>query len=232
MGYCVSLDQRDQLERLLDEHVDDGQREAVEDHVEGCLICQRTLEELAAAQEEAPARRQPPPYLSYKEKRHEGFSSGQGRSRKWSRNIRSQQNGPRWGFDRRVRRLRCRQPCRVAGFKLASGEVAAGSAMADLIPVSQSLSYCGLCRRCRRQPDPRGGEQRVVEQPLRGRPGGSGPEREREDLRVRGHRGAHHLLRRPGDGDGARRRPSPPRRGLLSAPTEISWRSAATRRTR
>ena len=53
MGSCVCLDQADRLERLLDEHLDDGQREAVEDHVEGCLICQRTLEELAAAREES-----------------------------------------------------------------------------------------------------------------------------------------------------------------------------------
>ena len=56
MDPCVSPGQ---LELLLDEHLDDRQREPVEDHVERCLICQQTLEELAAARDGAPARRHP-----------------------------------------------------------------------------------------------------------------------------------------------------------------------------
>ncbi len=43
----------DQLDRLLDEQLDDRQYEAVEDHVEGCAVCQCTLDGLMVARNEA-----------------------------------------------------------------------------------------------------------------------------------------------------------------------------------
>ena len=43
----------DQLDRLLDEQLDDRQYEAVEDHVEGCAVCQRRLEGLMVVRTEA-----------------------------------------------------------------------------------------------------------------------------------------------------------------------------------
>ena len=47
MGPCMSFDE---LECLLEEHLDHRQQQAAEDHVEGCVSCQQTLEELAVAQ--------------------------------------------------------------------------------------------------------------------------------------------------------------------------------------
>ncbi|HKI16579.1 MAG TPA: tetratricopeptide repeat protein, partial [Isosphaeraceae bacterium] len=49
----------DQLERLLNEQLDDRQVLAVEDHVEGCTTCQQRLTELAAVWNEAPAKARP-----------------------------------------------------------------------------------------------------------------------------------------------------------------------------
>ena len=53
MDPCLSSEQ---LECLLDEHLDDRQQQAVEDHVEGCATCQQTLEELAVARNDARVR--------------------------------------------------------------------------------------------------------------------------------------------------------------------------------
>jgi anti-sigma factor RsiW len=53
MDLCVSLDQ---MERLLDERLDERQHQAVEDHVEGCRNCQQRLEEFAVARNEARSR--------------------------------------------------------------------------------------------------------------------------------------------------------------------------------
>ena len=53
MGPCLSVEQ---LECLLDERLDDLQQQAAEDHVEACVSCQRTLEELAVAQNVARIR--------------------------------------------------------------------------------------------------------------------------------------------------------------------------------
>jgi serine/threonine protein kinase len=53
MNFCTSLDD---LERLLDERLDDLQRISVEDHVEGCLTCQQRLEEISCARNETRAR--------------------------------------------------------------------------------------------------------------------------------------------------------------------------------
>ncbi len=47
MGPCMS---RERLECLLDQHSNDQEQQAAEDHVEGCMNCQQTLEELAVAQ--------------------------------------------------------------------------------------------------------------------------------------------------------------------------------------
>jgi serine/threonine protein kinase len=58
MDACVFSDQ---LERLLDEQLDDRQQEAVEDHVEECPTCQQRLEELAVAREETRAPVHPSP---------------------------------------------------------------------------------------------------------------------------------------------------------------------------
>ena len=41
----------DQLERLLDEQLDERQQVTVEDHVEGCPTCQQRLEELTLVAE-------------------------------------------------------------------------------------------------------------------------------------------------------------------------------------
>ena len=53
MGPCMSFDE---LECLLDQHLDDQEQQAAEDHVEGCVNCQQTLEELAVAQNVAGIR--------------------------------------------------------------------------------------------------------------------------------------------------------------------------------
>ncbi len=58
MDSCVSADQ---LERLLDEQLDDRQREAVFEHVERCTTCQQRLEELAAVWNEVLAKARPTP---------------------------------------------------------------------------------------------------------------------------------------------------------------------------
>jgi Protein kinase domain len=58
MGPCASVDQ---LERLLDERLDDRQQVAVEDHVEGCSACRQALEELAVARDEVQGRKPPAP---------------------------------------------------------------------------------------------------------------------------------------------------------------------------
>jgi len=58
MDSCVS---GDQLERLLDEQLDDRQWEAVSSHVERCTTCQRRLEELAAVWNQVPANAHPTP---------------------------------------------------------------------------------------------------------------------------------------------------------------------------
>src|SRR5438034_11545194 len=50
MVSCVPIDQ---LERLLDEQLDEREQEAVADHVEECSSCQRRLEELADARDAA-----------------------------------------------------------------------------------------------------------------------------------------------------------------------------------
>ncbi len=53
MDPCMSCEQ---LECLLAEHLDERQQQAAEDHVEGCVNCQQTLEELAVAQNVARIR--------------------------------------------------------------------------------------------------------------------------------------------------------------------------------
>ena len=59
MNYCP---RRDQLERLLAEDLPAAERDAVEDHVEECPLCQRVLAGLAAGpsgRAEGPAGREP-----------------------------------------------------------------------------------------------------------------------------------------------------------------------------
>ena len=46
----------DQLERLLDEQLDEREQVTVEDHVEGCPACQQRLEEVTVARDERPER--------------------------------------------------------------------------------------------------------------------------------------------------------------------------------
>jgi hypothetical protein len=53
MDPCLSPEQ---LQRLLEGQLDDRQRTAVEDHVQGCPACQQILEELTDARHSVPAR--------------------------------------------------------------------------------------------------------------------------------------------------------------------------------
>ena len=53
MDPCLSPEQ---LQRLLEGQLDDRQRAAVEDHVQGCPACQQILEELTDARHQVPAR--------------------------------------------------------------------------------------------------------------------------------------------------------------------------------
>ena len=46
MNHCPD---RDRLERLLDHRLDDTELDEIEQHIEGCVVCQHTLEELTSA---------------------------------------------------------------------------------------------------------------------------------------------------------------------------------------